>query len=174
MSSPLRGPKSRSGDCPARDLALGGGAVIDDDGTDQFGGVGLYRRDQRGILPVVDQRDQVGVADHIAQLGFDVPVVDVHGPGAQLVRRDQRLDRLDRVARVQPDVVVRPYPDAGQVMREPVGALVKLAVGHLPVTAGQRHPAGNDVGGMLEQIGDIECHVTKLEPVTVWRQYSAD
>ncbi len=118
MSSPLRGPKSRSGDCPARaesygtpgTLALGGGAVVDDDGSAQLGGVRLYRGDQRGVLPVVDQRDQVGVADHVAQLGFDVPVVDVHGPGAQLVRRDQRLDRLDRVARVQADVVVAARP----------------------------------------------------------------
>ena len=53
-------------------------------------------------------------------------------------------------------MIIRPDADAGQVVREPVRAIVKLLVGHMPITAGHRHPFGNGVGGMLEQVGDVQ------------------
>ena len=110
------------------------------------------------VLYELAQQDEVGVADHVPPFGFAVPVVDVPRPGAQLVRRAQRLERLDRVPRVQPAVLARPDPDAGQVVREPVRALVKLAIGHLPVAADHRGTVAEQVGGMLEEVGEVQGH----------------
>ena len=112
----------------------------------------------RGQTPVVHQRDRVRVRQHVLQLVVDVAVVDVDGGRAQLARREQRLDRLDRVAGVQADVITGADPEAGQVMSQPVGTFLQLAVGQLPVAAGHRGTFGEGVRGMLEEVGEVQGH----------------
>ena len=89
---------------------LGVAAVLDHHRAAQPGRVGRHGGDPRRELPVVHQRDQVRVGEHVPQLVLDVPVVDVDGGRAELARRDQRLDGLDGIARVEPDVIPRLPP----------------------------------------------------------------
>jgi hypothetical protein len=128
-------------------------AVVDLDQGAQPGRGPLRRGDQRRQPPVVHQRGQVRVGEHVVQLVLDVAVVDVDRGGAELARRDQRLQCLDGVAGVEPDVISRPDPGAGQVVGQPAGPLIELAVGYLPVPAGHRGTVGEGVRGVLEEVG---------------------
>ena len=98
------------------------------------------RRDARPVLRVVHERHQVGVVEQVAQLGLDVPVVDVDRDRPQLVRGEDRLDELEAVERVDADVVARPDAVAGEVVREPVRALLELGVGLGPVAHDDARP----------------------------------
>jgi hypothetical protein len=149
---------------------VNGTALIDDHGAADPRGVSEHGRDERRELPVVDERDEVGVGDHVPQFALDVAEVDVDGPSAQLVAGQQRLERLDRVPGVEPDMVILADAEAGEVVREPGRPLVQFAVGHLAFAAGHSDPVGYRVSGVLEQVRDVECHGKKLEPVTVSRQ----
>ena len=54
-----------------------------------------------------------------------------------------------------------------EIVREAVGLLLKLGIGDLLVTADQGDAVGYGIDGVLGEIGDIQGHVPKLEPVTV-------
>ena len=133
-------------------------AVVDLDQGAQPGRGRSRRGDQRREPPVVHQRGQVRVGEHVVQLVLDVAVVDVDRGGAELARGDQRLQRLDGVAGVEPDVIPRPDAEPGQVMGQPAGALVELAVGDLPVSAGHRGTVGEGVRRVLEEVGEVQGH----------------
>ena len=47
-----------------------------------------------------------------------------------------------------------------QVVREPVRARVELRVGHDPVADDERHPIGDGVDGVLDEVGDVPGHAT--------------
>ena len=108
------------------------------------------------------ERDQVRVVEQVPQLVLDVAVVDVDGHRAQLVRGEQRLDGLDRVARVD---ARRGRPGrrrvsarwwASWLARSSSSAKVIVAV-----AAGDRDPVGKGVDGMLEQVRDVEATMTR-------------
>jgi hypothetical protein len=80
------------------------------------------------------------------------------GRSPELARRDQGLGGLDRVPRVQANMVAGLHPDPGQVVGQPVRAFLELAIGHLPVTAGQRQAIREGVHSMLEEIGNVQGH----------------
>ena len=71
---------------------------------------------------------------------------------------DQRLDRLDGVTGVEPDVITWPDSESGQMMSQPVGPLLELAVRDLPVAAGYRGTFSEGVHGMLEEVGEVQGH----------------
>src|SRR5215467_147117 len=83
--------------------------------------------------PVTDERDQVGVGEHVLQLVLGVPVVDVDGDRTKLAAGQDRLGGLDGVVCVEPDVLPGLDPEAGQIVRQAVGPLIQLAVGDLLV-----------------------------------------
>jgi hypothetical protein len=56
------------------------------------------------VLPLVHERDEVGVAEQVSQFPLHITVVDVDRDRAQLVRREHRLQRLDGVSRVDTDM----------------------------------------------------------------------
>ena len=51
-------------------------------------------------------------------------------------------------------------PDSlgGQVVGQAIGLVLELAIGDLAVAVDQRDPLGEGVGGMLEDVGHIQCH----------------
>jgi hypothetical protein len=106
----------------------------------------------------MNECDQVRIVAHVSQLGPGVAVVDVDRGGAELARGEQRLDGLDGVARVEPDVVPWAGPESGQVVSEPVDALVEFGVGHLAVAAGHRRAFAECIGSMLEEVGKVQGH----------------
>ena len=57
------------------------------------------------VLALVDERDEVGVLEEVAQLLLDVAEVDVHDARPDLVDREHRLDPLDAVRREDADVI---------------------------------------------------------------------
>ena len=79
----------------------------------------------------------------VLELVGDVAVVHVDRDGAQLVAGEHRLEVLDRVAQVAADVVAGPDAEVGQRVREPVRALVELAV---RAAAGRRRRAASRSG----------------------------
>ena len=117
-----------------------------------------HRVDDRRQLLVVDERAQVGVAQVIGELFLQVAEVDVDGDRPELDRRQQRRHRLDRVVGVEADVPAGADALGGQVVRQPVGLVFELAVGDLQVAVDQGDPVGERVGGVLEDIGHIQCH----------------
>ena len=60
---------------------------------------------------LVDQRDEVGVVEQVAQLVGDVPVVDVDRHRAGLEAAEHRLDPLGAVHRVDADMLAGPHAD---------------------------------------------------------------
>ena len=58
-----------------------------------------HARDARRELALVDEADQVGVVEQVAELVLDVAVVDVDPDRAQLEDRPERLDPLDASCR---------------------------------------------------------------------------
>ena len=135
MSSSERSGKSRSPVAPGdgflevgvlEPLDARAAAVLHQDDVAQLRQVVADRRDPRRELPLHDEADHVRVVAEVAQLRLDVPVVDVHRHGAELVERHHRLDPLDAVVAVDPDVVALADPRVAQVVREPVGPVLEL------------------------------------------------
>jgi hypothetical protein len=116
---------------------------------------GLHHR--REVL-IVDEGGQVGVPQVIGQLALPVAEVDVDGHRAELDRGEQRCHRLDGVAGIEADVAAGSGPLGGQVVGQAIGLVLELAVGDLAVAVDQRHPLGEGIGGMLEDVGHIQCH----------------
>ena len=98
------------------------------------------------------------IAQVVRELVAQVAEVDVDGDRAELDRGQQRRHRLDRVVGVEADVAAGPDSLGGQVVGEPVGLVLELAVGDLQVAVDQGHPVGERVGGVLEDVGHIQCH----------------
>jgi hypothetical protein len=107
---------------------------------------------------IVDEGGQAGVPQVIGQLALPVPEVNVDGHRAELDRGEQRCHRLDRVAGIEADVAAGARALGGQMMGQAIGLVLKLAVGDLTVAVDQCHPLGEGVGGMLEDVGHIQCH----------------
>jgi hypothetical protein len=112
----------------------------------------------RGEVLIVNEGGQVGVPQVIGQFALEVPEVDVDGDGAQLDRGEERLHRLDGVAGVEADVAAWTGPLGGRVVGQAIGLVLELAVGDLALAVDQRDPVGEGVGGMLEDVGHIQCH----------------
>ena len=79
--------------------SVGARAVVDRDQVPQHRQRVAHGGDARRELRVVHERDEVGVVEEVAQLGFDVAVVDVDRNRAQLVGGEDRLDELVAVER---------------------------------------------------------------------------
>ncbi len=112
-------------------------------------------------LLAVDEADQIGVVEEVAQLLLDVAVVDVDGHGADLEDGEHRLHPLDAVGRVDADVLARLDAVGGEVVGEAVGPLLELAEGADIVAADEGGLVGDDVGGVLEEIGEVVGHGAK-------------
>lgn len=123
------------------------------------------RRDPLVELAVEDQRRQVGVPVEIDQLFLDVTVVDVHRNDPGLEGPQDRLEILDPVVEVQPQVLARPDPRADQMVGDPVGGGVQLRVREPPLRARtgmvdvqERLAVGHRVDDRLEQVGKVVLH----------------
>jgi len=55
-------------------------------------------------------------------------------------------------------VITGPDSEAGQVMSQPVGPLLELAVHDLPVAASHRGAITEGVYGVLEEVGEVQGH----------------
>jgi hypothetical protein len=109
-------------------------------------------------LAVVHDRLEVGVVEEVPELLLHVAVVDVDGHGARLVRAERGLDPLDAVEPVDADVVARPDALRQQVVGEPVGPLLQLAVRAALVADHQDLSIGHRVHGVLEEVRDVVRH----------------
>jgi hypothetical protein len=147
------------GATPAEVLAA---VVVDRDPMPQQRHLVFYRLDPGGEAAVVDQRLEIRVVEQVAELVLDVAIVHVDRDGAQLVGAEHALDELDAVEGVDPDVIAGADPDRGQVVGEPVRALLELGVGPPLVAADQRLPVGREVDDALDQIGDVPFHAGTL------------
>ncbi len=106
----------------------------------------------------MDEGLQVGVVEQVAQLVFDVAVVDVHPHGPQFERRPGGLDPLGAVEGVYADMV--PGPDAlcGEMVGEAVRPRLHLCV-RAPFVAGDQVVTLTErVGCRLEQVCEVELH----------------
>jgi acyl-CoA synthetase (AMP-forming)/AMP-acid ligase II len=158
-----------------QDAAVGGdvGLVVgvDDVGKDHDG---LQRRvvrhalrNQRGVGPLVDQCDDVGVVEEVVQLALDVPVVHVDVDRADLHHGEDRDHVLDAVLGVHRDMVAGADSLGLQVVREPVGLDLELGVRHRAVADLHSRLVGRRVHGMLEEVCDVQGHGAILEHVLV-------
>ena len=104
-------------------------------------------------LRVVDERRDVLARHDVAQLRRREAGVEQHGVGAELRRRDERLDEIAVVAREHAERAPGPHAAVGQSVRERVGAAVQLGVGDRAELVGQRRAvamprgAGGDAAG---------------------------
>ncbi len=122
---------------------------------------------QAGQGPLEDQDVEVGVVDHVAELGGDVAIVDVHRYRPRLVAADHGLGPLGPVVGEDADVGAGGNTRGGQVMGEPVGPLVELAVGEAFGPRHQRQAVGDGVDHHFEQIGQVEPPRThRLTPLS--------
>jgi hypothetical protein len=114
--------------------------------------------DPLGERRVVDERLQVGVAEQVGELVGDVAVVDVDPDRPELEHGPQALDPLDGVDAVDAHVVARSDALGGEVVGEAVGACVHLGVGAALAVGHQVLAVAPRVGGVLEQVGQVELH----------------
>ena len=173
MSSSVRGSKSRSGDEAASAASYSTAsdgfarAVLDhDDVLEQR----HLRRDlvhERREAALVDESHEVRVVEDVAELVRCVAVVDVDRDGPELERREHRLDELDRVEGVDPDVRAGRDAVGGEVVGQAVRALFELRVGVPFAIANDGRPVGDEVDRVLDQVGDVESHARELEHVSV-------
>ena len=113
------------------------------------------------------ERNHVGVVEQIAQLTFDIAVVDVDQNRPGLHDAQHRDDDLDAVAAVEADLVVLLDAVVDEVVGETVRLLLKPGVGDLVVPTYQGDTVRYGVDSVLGKIGNVEGHGPKLEPVTV-------
>ena len=128
------------------------------------------RGDERPVLPLVDERDDVGVVEEVAQLLLDVAEVDVHRRRADLVDREHRLDPLDAVRRVDADVVAGlARPRRWSVCASRFARSSSSRVGDPPALVDDRDAVGHLVGGELEQVGEVEVSRSSVIQSTTWQ-----
>ena len=99
-------------------------------------------------LALEHDRPEVGVVEEVAQLALDVPVVDVHRHGPDLVEGGHGLDPLHAVVGVDADVVAVADPGRLEVVGQAVHLLLEFGEG-VPVPLedqGDTVPHAVDVG----------------------------
>ncbi len=114
--------------------------------------------DPRRQLLVEHERLEIGVVEEVAQLLLDITEVHVDGNRPQLVGGDRRLQPLDAVGAVDPDMVADPDALDRQVVGQAVGVGLHLGVGAPLVADDQQLPIRYHVDRVLEQVGDVERH----------------
>ena len=154
---PIVGAKSRSGEPAAMASSKstaswrGSGSPLSSSMTidvAQGGELGQQRRHPGRELALVDEGDEVGVGEQVAELVLDVAEVDVDPHGPQLEHGPRRLDPLGAVQRVDADVVPGADPLGGEVVGQAVGPLLHLGVG---AGAGRRRPGTRGRGRRRRQ-----------------------
>ena len=116
----------------------------------------------RAELGLEDQRDEIGVVEEVPELLDDVAVVHVDRDRPGLEATEHRLDPLGAVERVDADVLAGQHADVAEVVRDPVRALVELAVGEAAVAGDEREAIGDRVGDGFEEVGQVELHAPTL------------
>ena len=107
----------------------------------------------------VDQRDEVGVVEQVAQLVGDVPVVDVDRHRARLEASEHRLDPLGPVDRVDADVLAGPHADVARgSCANRFARSSSSPERQAPVAGDERDAVGHGVGDELEQVREVELH----------------
>ena len=147
-------------------------AIVDHQHRLDIRNLGQHVGDPFGVLAFVHQRDHVGVIEQVAQLRFDVAVVDVHQDRAGLHNAQHRDHDLDPVAAVKSDLVVLLHAVGDEIVREAVRLFLQPGIGDLFVPADQGDTVRHGVDGVLGKIGNIQGHGLKLEPVTVLHKCS--
>jgi hypothetical protein len=105
---------------------------------------------------VVDEGDEIGVVEEIAQFIFDIAEVDVDGRRAQLERGERGLDVFVAVVEVEADVIAGLHATCLQVMREPRRPLVDIGKREAPI-------AVDDGGALADVVGDVFEEVCEVE-----------
>ena len=132
-----------------------GAAVVDDQERPQRAATRQGRRDPRREAAVVQEGHDARVVVEVPQLALDVPVVDVHGDGAQLERREHPLEVFAAVGELQPHRVTGTDAARGQGLREPGGTPVEGRVGQPALPDHEHLAVGIGVGDGLEEIGEV-------------------
>ena len=114
--------------------------------------------DERRELALGENRDEIGVLAEIAELVFDVAVVDVDGNGAQLECGDHCFHELGAVEQVNSDVRARTHPARPKHARQTIGSLVELPKAQSARPRDERRAVRNAVDQRLEQVRDVELH----------------
>ena len=118
--------------------------------------LGLDLADQGQERTLDDDRLDVGVLEHVAQLVGDVPVVDVDRDEPRLERAEERLDPLGAVPAVDRHLGAGLETQTEQVVRDAVRALVELPERPARRAGDQRLTVGHRVDDDLEEIGEVE------------------
>src|SRR5690606_31116259 len=85
------------------------------------------------------------------------PVVDVDRDGPDLEAGQHRLEVLGAVLEVEADVAAGPHSEPPQMVGEPVGPLLELAVGASLLAAHERLAVPARVGRHLPDVGEVEA-----------------
>ncbi len=109
------------------------------------------------------ERDEIRVVEEIAQLGFDVAVVDVDRDGAQLVRGEDGLHESVAIEAVDPDVVAGLDTLGLEMVGETVCPFLELGVGAGLVGDDHCDPIGDRVDDVLDEICDVPGHDSVVE-----------
>jgi hypothetical protein len=108
---------------------------------------------------VVDEHLGLAVVEQVAQLGVEVPVVDVDRDGAVLERAVLGDQVLRRVVQVQADGGPVPESEGPESAREPGSLLVELGVADATITLDDGIDVGRRVGDLLPHRGEVDEHV---------------
>lgn len=116
-------------------------------------------------LAVEDQRREARVPVEVDQLLLHVTVVDVHRHQPRLQGSQDRLEVLDPVVEVQPQVLARAETRVDEVVGDAVGGGVEFGVREAPlgtrtgmVHVQERLAVGDHVDDRLEQVGKVVLH----------------
>ena len=131
-------------------LVIAVAAVFDHYNVFQFRGFRQHGGDLVAVFALMHQSHEIGVFEQVLELAVDVAVVDVHRDRAQLVRRDHRLQGLDRVTGIDTDVGPASHAVCGEMMGEPAGPRVQFGEGDPPSAAHGRDALRHGVDGVLE------------------------
>ena len=135
----------------------GGGCRV----VQQQHGCGLLLGQPSGHRAVAEHRQRGGVLEQVGDPLSRVRRVDGQVGRARLEDREHRDDRVDRARQRQGDDPSGARAQGDQVVGEPVGALVQLAVADLGahravLEPAQRGPLGRAVRLRLEQRGQVD------------------
>lgn len=118
-------------------------------------------------LGVVHQGDEAGIVAEVAELGVDVPVVDVDGNGGQFEGREHHLEVFAPVGELHADEVAR--SDAGliEATSKSVRPLIERGVREPACPVEHCKLIGNGVDHRFEQVGQVEFHISPVPRATV-------
>ena len=135
----------------------------------QSGQVGNRLHDAVDHLGVGHHRGDVGVVEHVADLGRGVAEVGVDRDGADLEGGERGLEELGPVEQVDAHVVAGTEAPSPVDVGHPVGPLVQLGIGQPPgamaLAAGHDGLAVADgLDRALEQVGQVEGAIAHGRP----------